>query len=115
MDARSVRREELHVDALAPHGLNDLDLHVAAAREAEHERARNRPAAQLVCDVAGREADELAAAERAAQRVLGGLEIGHDPRLLEESATNAGEQRADVGGASITRRHSRRQRESRHR
>ena len=41
MRAGPVRREELDVQALTAHRLQQLDLHVAAARESQRQRARH--------------------------------------------------------------------------
>ena len=41
MRARAVRGQELRVDAFTGHRLEQLDLHAAAARERERDRALN--------------------------------------------------------------------------
>ena len=90
-----VRREELDVQTLTPHRLQQLDLHVAAAREPQRERARHARTTEVVVEIVGRQVHELAATERVAHRALRACEIRHHVRLLEQPVTDVFEQAAD--------------------
>src|SRR5262245_14983220 len=95
MRAGPVRREELDVETLAAYWARQLDLHVAATREPELDRARDLPAAQVVLEVGRGEVHELAATQCRSHCRLGRVEIGDHERLLEKPVADLGEQPFD--------------------
>ena len=86
------------MQSLAAHRLQQLDLHVAAAREAQRDRARHALAAQVVVEIGRGQLDELAAAERRAHRRSAAREVGDHVRLLEQATADTREKAADFHG-----------------